>query len=307
MATTPSIPPMSSTMSPDPGASRPGQAGLLISSGLVGFLLGAAVHGVVADRFGRRGTLLGGLWITSIFTLLTALFANSFLDLLRAAAVDGARPRRAAAAGDHLHQRTRAAPGRQHFALWGVALGWAARRHAGRACRCVRDADIGLAKPLLDRIAVLPAAALHASDAAGVAEIPGDRRAASRRSGKCSRKLRPERARVSTRRPTIAADDNGRRRETRSLELLQPRYRRTTLAIWAAAFLSLFCIFGLSGWIPTVMIAARRDIRGQFWIWRADADHVVRRRASCLATLSTGLAIAAACLACGGGSADARF
>ena len=36
--------------------------------------------------------------------------------------------------------------------------------------------------------------------------------------------------------------------------LLQPKYRRTTFAIWASAFLSLFCIFGLSGWIPTVMM-----------------------------------------------------
>src|ERR1700751_5158169 len=57
-----------------------GKAGLLVSSGLVGFLIGAAVHGVFADRFGRRGTLLGGLWITNIFTLATALFADSFVS-----------------------------------------------------------------------------------------------------------------------------------------------------------------------------------------------------------------------------------
>jgi MFS family permease len=61
-----------------PWGLKAGQAGLLISSGLIGFLLGAAVHGVAADRFGRRGTLLAGLWITSIFTVLTALLANSF-------------------------------------------------------------------------------------------------------------------------------------------------------------------------------------------------------------------------------------
>jgi AAHS family 4-hydroxybenzoate transporter-like MFS transporter len=61
-----------------PWGLKAGQAGLLISSGLVGFLLGAALHGVAADRFGRRGTLLTGLWITSIFTLMTAVFASSF-------------------------------------------------------------------------------------------------------------------------------------------------------------------------------------------------------------------------------------
>ena len=60
-----------------PWGLQAGQAGLLISSGLVGFLLGAAIHGIIADRLGRRGTLLGGLWITSIFTLLTATSADS--------------------------------------------------------------------------------------------------------------------------------------------------------------------------------------------------------------------------------------
>src|SRR5207248_6506190 len=48
------------------------------------------------------------------------------------------------------------------------------------------------------------------------------------------------------------------------LELLQPRYRTTTLAIWATAFLSLFCIFGLSGWIPTVMIARGETFAASF-------------------------------------------
>src|ERR1700736_6900665 len=55
-----------------PWGLKAGQAGLLISSGLVGFLLGAGLDGVGADRFGRRGTLLTGLWVTSAFTPLTA-------------------------------------------------------------------------------------------------------------------------------------------------------------------------------------------------------------------------------------------
>jgi AAHS family 4-hydroxybenzoate transporter-like MFS transporter len=36
-----------------PWGLQPGQAGLLISSGLVGFLIGAAIHGIIADRLGR--------------------------------------------------------------------------------------------------------------------------------------------------------------------------------------------------------------------------------------------------------------
>src|ERR1700690_1584899 len=56
----------------------PSQAGFLVSSGLIGFLFGAMGHGMVADRYGRRKTLLAGLWIVNILTLLTAIFATSF-------------------------------------------------------------------------------------------------------------------------------------------------------------------------------------------------------------------------------------
>src|SRR5437016_3913719 len=109
-----------------PWGLKGGQAGLLISSGLVGFLVGAAVHGIIADRFGRRGTLLGGLWITSIFTLLTALLADSFvsfcvLRLLTGLGLGVLLP----LATTYINEL---APRRiaNTFALWGVGLGWAA-------------------------------------------------------------------------------------------------------------------------------------------------------------------------------------
>ena len=35
-------------------------------------------HGMIADRYGRRKTLLAGLWIVNVLTLLTAIFATSF-------------------------------------------------------------------------------------------------------------------------------------------------------------------------------------------------------------------------------------
>src|SRR5260370_42433685 len=49
-----------------PWGLAPGQAGLVVSSGVVGFLIGAAGHGVFADRSGRRRTRLRGLWLTNI-------------------------------------------------------------------------------------------------------------------------------------------------------------------------------------------------------------------------------------------------
>jgi MFS family permease len=46
--------------------------------------------------------------------------------------------------------------------------------------------------------------------------------------------------------------------------LLAANYRRTTLAIWASAFLSLFCVFGLTGWIPTVMMQRGETFSASF-------------------------------------------
>ena len=107
-----------------PWGLSPSQAGLLVSSGLVGFLFGAVGHGTVADRLGRRGTLLAGLWIVNVFTLLTATIGSDFWSFcaLRFATglglgvllplgttfVNELAPRRVSNA----------------FSLWGVTLGW---------------------------------------------------------------------------------------------------------------------------------------------------------------------------------------
>jgi len=46
--------------------------------------------------------------------------------------------------------------------------------------------------------------------------------------------------------------------------LLSPRYRGRTLAVWVAAFCVLFGIFGLTGWVPTVMIQRGETFAASF-------------------------------------------
>jgi MFS family permease len=234
-----------------PWGLQAGQAGLLISSGLVGFLIGAAIHGIVADRLGRRGTLLGGLWITSIFTLLTATTADSFQSFCMLRVLTGVglgvllplattyinelAPRRAA----------------NTFALWGVALGWALGGTLAGIAGVFATPVFGwtalywigslsfLLLPFMHRM--LPESPKFLALQGRVGEIRD-----------MLTKLRPERAAAYA----SAEIPVGRpEKPVNSVAvLLQARYRRTTLAIWASAFLSLFCIFGLSGWIPTVMM-----------------------------------------------------
>ncbi|HVV11228.1 MFS transporter [Amycolatopsis sp.] len=53
-------------------------SGLLVSAGLVGFAIGALLHGPVADRFGRRPVLITGLVVSGVFSVLTGVLADSF-------------------------------------------------------------------------------------------------------------------------------------------------------------------------------------------------------------------------------------
>lgn len=46
--------------------------------------------------------------------------------------------------------------------------------------------------------------------------------------------------------------------------LLAVPYRQLTLAIWSTSFLSLFCIFRLSGWIPSLMQERGEDFATSF-------------------------------------------
>jgi MFS family permease len=235
-----------------PWGLKAGQAGLLISSGLVGFLLGAALHGVAADRFGRRGTLLTGLWITSIFTLMTAVFANSFasfcaLRLLTGLGLGVLLPLATTYINELAPRRVA-----NTFALWGVALGWAAGGTLAGVVGVFATPSWGWQSLYWIgslSFVLLPFMHLTLPESPKFLAIKG--RVAEIRV--MLAKLRPERAHIYAT-ATIAADAH-QAPGNLILELLQPRYRRTTIAIWATAFLSLFCIFGLSGWIPTVMIA----------------------------------------------------
>jgi len=244
-----------------PWGLAPSQAGLLISSGLVGFLIGAALHGLVADRYGRRVTLLGGLWITSAFTLATPLLGTSFVTfcLLRVLTgmglgvllplattyINELAPRRVA----------------NTFALWGVAFGWAAGGTFAGIVGVSLTPVFGW--PVLYWIGSLSlpiTIVLHFVLPESVRFLAAQGRTEEIRV--LLARLRPERASLyegaQLQLPAAQAHEN------QIAALLAPRYRRTTVTIWSAAFLSLFCIFGLTGWIPTVMMQRGETFAASF-------------------------------------------
>jgi AAHS family 4-hydroxybenzoate transporter-like MFS transporter len=239
----------------------PSQAGLLVSSGLVGFLFGAIGHGMVADRFGRRGTLLGGLWIVNVFTLLTALLAHDFLSFCALRFVTGLGLGVLLPLGTTFINELAPRRVSNTFSLWGVTLGWS----LGGVCAGLVGVFLtpqygwqvlywvgALSIPLTFVVhAVLPESPKFLAARGRVDEL----RALLAR-------LRPERS-AAYQNATFRLAASGARQNT-IRALLSPRYRRVSLVIWMTAFLSLFAIFGLTGWIPTVMIKRGETFAASF-------------------------------------------
>ena len=231
----------------------PSQAGLLVSSGLIGFMAGSLAQGKFSDRYGRRATLLGALWIATVFSLATAVFARSFwmfcgLRLLTGIGLGALLPVGITYLAEFAPRRAL-----HTFTTWGWALGWGmggvvaslvgvflTPRFGWQALYYAASLSIVLVGICH---AGLPESLQFAAMRGRLHDIPA---ALSR--------LNPSRA------AAYAAPDAQfifpeRRECAGSVTLiLSSHYRRTTLAVWAAAFFILFSIFGFTSWIPTAMI-----------------------------------------------------
>ena len=154
----------------------PGQAGLLVSSGLIGFMIGALLQGKFSDRYGRRATLLVALWIVTAFSLATAVFGNSFFAFCALRLLTGSRHGCAFAARRDLRQRIRAAPPRQHVFHVGLGVGVGHRRHCRGGDWGLSHADVWVAGVVLRRFALHCAGCDLPRGVARVVAIFGDAR-----------------------------------------------------------------------------------------------------------------------------------
>lgn len=244
-----------------PWGLMPSQAGLLVSSGLIGFLFGAMGHGMAADRFGRRSTLLAGLWIVNVLTLLTALFATDFVSFCILRFITGLGlgillPLGTTYINELAPQRVS-----NRFSLWGVTLGWSLGGVLASLVGVFLTPRFGwqvlywvgtLSIPLTLVVhAVLPESPKFLASTGRMDEL---RALLSR--------LRPERQGVYEHALLRTIEEPSRHNTIAAL--LAPRYRRVSRTIWLTAFLSLFAIFGLTGWIPTVMIQRGETFAASF-------------------------------------------
>ncbi len=239
----------------------PGQAGFLVSSSLIGILVGALGQGVVADRFGRRGTLLGGLWIVNVFTLLTPLLGHGFasfclLRVLTGIGLGALMPLASTYINELAPRRVSNA-----FSLLGVGLGWALGGTLAGLVGVFLTPSFGWhILYWIGALSVPTAVLLHAALPESPQFLCATGRAGELRA--LLSRLRPERADAYATADLWMPPPTARGNPIATL--LEPRYRRASLTIWVTSFLGLFCIFGLTGWVPTVMMARGETFAASF-------------------------------------------
>jgi MFS family permease len=249
-----------------------GQAGFLVSSGLIGFSLAALLQGRFSDRYGRRPVFLFGLWVATVFSLATALFGRSFVSfcVLRFATGIGLGillPLGVTYVSEFAPKRVK-----NSFSTWGWGLGFSlggmfaavvgvylTPSLGWQALYYVASLSLVLAIVCQFRLpeSIQFLAARDKVDRAGLALAMS--------------RLIPVRASVyldpaaEFTFPASQGDKGGAASHVAPLAvLLSPRHRRTTLAIWAASFFVMFGIYGLTGWVPTVMLTRGETFAASF-------------------------------------------
>jgi AAHS family 4-hydroxybenzoate transporter-like MFS transporter len=225
-------------------------AGFMVSAGLIGFLVGSLAHGPVADRIGRRPVLLASLAWSGVFSLLTAVAGDGYgsfvaLRFLTGLGLGVIMPLGTAYINEFTP--TRSANWVASLAISGYSVGgvlaalvgiYLTPGHGWPVLYWIGAGSLVLAVLLLP---LLP----ESVQFLGL-------RGRDRQIERVLTAVRPERRAAYAGAGFLRVRDRAPVAEMLAT-VVSPRYRRTTLALWICAFFVLFDIYGLSGWLPTVM------------------------------------------------------
>ena len=237
------------------------QIGLMLSSGLGGFAAGSAVSGMFGDRFGRRTVLLAGVWISGLFSVLIAVGARDFgafvaLRFLMGISLGLLMPM----AVTYINE---IAPRRQAnvFTIVFFSLGWI----GGATCSGFIAAWLTprYGWPSLYWVGALSlfvALLLQFCLPESVCFLASRQRWTEVNA--LMGRFWPARAETYRTAKLVLRDDAVRRGSIASL--LLPAYRRQTIGFWIMGALSLFASYGLSGWLPTIMLRRGETLSTSF-------------------------------------------
>lgn len=243
-------------------ALSPFQIGLMLSIGLAGLASGALLQGPLADRWGRRRVLLAAVAGLGLASLALWLWAPNFVIFCALRAVLGVCLGMISPlafvyinewAPQHCANRYATLAFVLPFSLGGIAAGlagiliaptWGWHGLYAIGALALPMALIGH-RLLPESVRFLVARGRH-DDVAAILS-----------------RARPERADVYGKATSFLSGEaaHGTARVT---DLLGPRYRGVTLTIWAGGALSLFCIHGLTGWLPSIILEQGAPVQAAF-------------------------------------------
>ncbi|MCI2416371.1 MFS transporter [Saccharopolyspora sp. K220] len=239
------------------------ESGLLVSSALVGVMVGSLGQGVIADRIGRKPTLIAGLVISGGFSVLTALLVDSLagfvaLRFLTGIGLGVIMPLCAAYINEFLPRNLRhriATISLAGFAVGGIIapvlgivlaqdLGWRILLHIGGLSVLL---GIGYLAVFPESVEYLAARGRNREAISLLSRLRPDRAAAYAQAGGGIRTAGEQR----TRRAWLIPLGRG--------------YLVTTLALWATSFFVLFDNYGLITWAPNIMLARGYGFTGSLF------------------------------------------
>jgi AAHS family 4-hydroxybenzoate transporter-like MFS transporter len=241
---------------------KAGQAGLLVSSGMIGFAAGSLTQGKFSDRFGRRVMILCALWMASLFSLATAT-ATSFWAFCVWRALTGIGLGILLPLGVTYMNEFSPKRLKHTFSTWGWGLGFSAGGVAAAVVGIYLTPAFGwqslyYVASLSAIVAVICHFALPES--LQFRAMRGE----TQETGAVLSRLDPANAgRYCS--PQARFTFPERSDQSASVRLLlSPRYCRTTISVWGAAFFILFAVYGLTGWVPTAMMQRGETFSASF-------------------------------------------
>jgi AAHS family 4-hydroxybenzoate transporter-like MFS transporter len=240
-----------------------GQAGFLVSSSLIGFMVGSMLQGKLSDRYGRRRTLLLALWNNCAFSLATALFAHSFWTFCTLRFCAGLGIGTLLPLG--ITYMNEFAPARllNTFSIWGWTLGFAmggvvasivgiflTPHYGWQALYFAGSASFLIA---ISCQVALPESIKFLAMQGRQAEV-----------ARLLSRLNPAKQSIYTSKDSCFFFPEANNRAASVGMLLSEGKRRNTLLIWGCALCILFAIYGLNGWIPSAMIERGESFAASF-------------------------------------------
>jgi AAHS family benzoate transporter-like MFS transporter len=239
----------------------PSMIGVMLSSGIVGLSIGAVVQGLIADRIGRRTVMLLALWLLTGASLLLATIVDSpvsfsvcrlllgcalgMITPLALTCINEWAPRKQANTYANWVFQFGFSMGGISAGIAGIWLtphfGWQSLYYLGALSFLAAIAATLWLPESLQFLALN-----HRDD-----EI-----------AKILAQMRPGRARAYRGAYFEMPTENAPRGSI--VALLAPRYRRNTIVLWIVGFLGLFSIHGLTGWLPTLVVAQGQAVSSAF-------------------------------------------